>query len=183
MEMVNELDTATDLLNSALDRYTKACFRLRNCYRQGTIPKNPPPEFLDRVLQGSAHIGAYEVEIQYPKSIASWASNLTSVIRRRSINSLPEEILARIFSLVCTLNLCPRLAKYVYLASIKQPTFIKDPVILSHVCSHWRHIAINWGNLWSHIDLIPQQFLFTRRSTRAKTYLARAGQSLLDIHI
>ncbi|KAG8701727.1 hypothetical protein FRC11_011949, partial [Ceratobasidium sp. 423] len=36
---------------------------------------------------------------------------------------------------------------------------------------------------WSHIDLVPQQFRFARLSTRAKTYLARAGQSLLDIHI
>ncbi|KAL5638655.1 hypothetical protein ACGC1H_003123 [Rhizoctonia solani] len=78
---------------------------------------------------------------------------------------------------------CPRSTNYTHTPFFKQPTFIKHPVVLSHVCSHWRQIAVNSGNLWSHIDLVPHQFRLKRLLMRANTYLARAGQSPLEIHI
>ncbi|KEP46199.1 putative F-box-like domain protein, partial [Rhizoctonia solani 123E] len=183
MDMINELDVATQLLNDALDRYTKACSNIREHCQLGIRAEPFSPELTDRVLQELSLATSYETEIQYPKAVASWANNLTSATRGRSINSLPVEILVRIFTLVCTMRPCPRSTKYIHTPSFKQPTFIKNPVVLSHVCSHWRHIAINSGNLWSHIDLVPHQFHVKRLSMRANTYLARASQSLLEIHI
>ncbi|KAH7325187.1 hypothetical protein B0J17DRAFT_236443 [Rhizoctonia solani] len=99
--------------------------------------------------------------------------------RIRSVDSLPIETLTQIFVLVCSMHLCPRSASY----TSTQPKLMSNPVILSHVCSSWRHLAINSSSLWTHIDLIPGRLPADQLPTSIETYLARAGEKLLDIHI
>ncbi|KAL5638670.1 hypothetical protein ACGC1H_003134 [Rhizoctonia solani] len=107
------------------------------------------------------------------------ASNLMDSTRKITIDSLPAEILNRIFVLICTMHPCPWSAP-----DIKhQPKFTNKPVILSHVSSSWRRVAITSSSLWAHIDLDPSQFQAGQLPPRTTTYLARAGSRLLDIHI
>lgn len=62
-------------------------------------------------------------------------------------------------------------------------TVPKYPDSLSRVCTRWRQIAMDVPTLWSHIDLVT----FSSRSqgfeARAKAFAARAGSSLLDVHV
>ncbi|KAL5638674.1 hypothetical protein ACGC1H_003137 [Rhizoctonia solani] len=99
--------------------------------------------------------------------------------RVRPINSFPTEILTRVFVLACAMRPCS-----VSLSDFRDgPTFTNKPVIISHVCSYWRHIAITSTLLWTHIDLDLSQFEDGHLPPRVETYLERAGGQLLDIHI
>lgn len=56
------------------------------------------------------------------------------------ISSLPPEILAIIFSFLCWQSLG------------RDSGHNLAPIRLSHVCRHWREIALNQSLLWSHVD-------------------------------
>ena len=82
----------------------------------------------------------------------------------RSISSLPPELLAVIFEM----TLSKRRVQY------KLPF----EVILSHVSSLWRVVAITTPTLWTRIDI------YSSRSDCAATYLQRSGSELLlDIRV
>ncbi|KAH7344186.1 hypothetical protein B0J17DRAFT_645630 [Rhizoctonia solani] len=83
-----------------------------------------------------------------------------------SINQLPSELLAGIMQL--------RLEH----RHIKGPV-LRYPDVLSHVCSHWRQVAVHSRSLWSHIDISA----WATPGSRAMTFLNRAGPSLLSLHI
>ena len=81
-----------------------------------------------------------------------------------SISSLPPELLAVIFEIA----LSKRRVQY------KLPV----EVILSHVSSFWRVVAITTPALWTRIDI------YSSRSDCAANYLQRSGsQMLLDIRV
>lgn len=100
------------------------------------------------------------------------------------IHVLPPEIMTRIFQLVLDTQPC-------YFADQAQDSLKGSPIlypeILSHICSRWRHIAINSRVLWSHVDLVP----FNTRSSlpssrfiaRAAAFAARSGHSPLHVHV
>ncbi|CUA67884.1 Clustered mitochondria protein homolog [Rhizoctonia solani] len=180
--MTDELETATTLLSSALDRYSEVCSRLKDCYPPNTLP-NIPPEYTSRVLREFALVTTYETEIRHLKALFGRLNNSTELSGTRSIGSFPPEVLAHIFKIVCSTGPCPQSATYAYTTGYKPPLFNTDSITLSHVCSRWRQIAINTATMWSHIDLVPHQFQVTTLSERTNTYLARAGRTLLDIHL
>ncbi|KAL5638687.1 hypothetical protein ACGC1H_003144 [Rhizoctonia solani] len=180
--MAEELNTATNLLNYALDHYFKTCSNLRIHYRPGPNGRiDIPSKLTNRVVQEASLVVSYETEIQQSKATISRLHNFNGLRNVRSIFSLPREILARIFRTVCNMHLCPQSVAHVYSAS-KPPSFAMDLIILSHVCSHWREVAISLVDLWSHIDIEPNQFRIPGSLARVNAYLARSGP-LLDIHI
>ncbi|KAH7322250.1 hypothetical protein B0J17DRAFT_684124 [Rhizoctonia solani] len=69
------------------------------------------------------------------------------------------------------------------LKTSSKTTFLKDPVILSHVCSRWRRIAISTADLWSHIDINLAEINLLKTSARLNVYMGRSTHALLDIHI
>lgn len=51
-------------------------------------------------------------------------------------------------------------------------------VTISHVCAHWRHVALNSSALWSRIDLDDSS---RKMLERAHIYLERSGSNLIDV--
>ncbi|KEP50189.1 F-box-like protein, partial [Rhizoctonia solani 123E] len=64
--------------------------------------------------------------------------------RARPIDSLPDEILTQIFALACPMHI----STWSALGLIPQPS-TNNPVILTHVCSYWRRVAIAFSGLWA----------------------------------
>ncbi|KAH7325183.1 hypothetical protein B0J17DRAFT_682526 [Rhizoctonia solani] len=100
----------------------------------------------------------------------------------RSTRLLPPEILINVFYLLCNTQ-TPRCSSAAQLLDKASRPFFKQPIILSHVCSYWRHIAINLPLLWSHIDLFPDQYRDPILSARSETFAARSAHVPLDLHI
>lgn len=97
------------------------------------------------------------------------------------INSLPCEILTRIFRLICdSESFC---GEADHIESSERNGLPKYPDLLLSVCSHWRHILTTSHRVWSHIDLIPHHSLSKQFLARAQTYVARACRAPLEIHI
>ncbi|TEB39325.1 hypothetical protein FA13DRAFT_1770255 [Coprinellus micaceus] len=93
------------------------------------------------------------------------------------VNRLPTEILRHIFSFCLTV---PRLAGdgyYVY--EEERPS---TEVVLSHVCHHWRDIAVNDPLLWRSFRYKTPRW---KRNpiTRFSTYLERSAPTSMDLFI
>lgn len=162
IELIDELNTASSLLNLALERYMTACSALRNA--GCSIPR----ALLDRVSCESLLAASYETKIQHARVDISQAINYSSTVV--PISALPAEILYRVFHLVLGSSHC-------------RARFLLYPDILSHVCSRWRQVAIGSCKLWSHIDFPILPAFRKGRLARAEAFAARAGQLLLHVHI
>ncbi|KAI4525365.1 hypothetical protein K525DRAFT_191792 [Schizophyllum commune Loenen D] len=80
------------------------------------------------------------------------------------INELPPELLSHIFLETLPVQLCDA-----------RPHNRAAPLILSHVCRHWRDIAISLPSLWQRLCLTGCQSRHNHRRLRlAKTYMDRA---------
>lgn len=174
IRMINELGTASNLLDIAVERYLNACSALENY--------SISQEISDRITKEIVQVHSYETKIQQAKLAISRVRNRTPAIV--PINSLPLEILARIFRLVCGKSFCAESVDFEDLTESRLP---KYPDLLMSVCSRWRHILTCSREIWSHIDLVPHYIFnreFSRKAVdRAEVHAARAGQLPLEIHI
>lgn len=98
-----------------------------------------------------------------------------------SINALPPEILARIFTLACGSSCfsCSPLTVLGY--SLRQRP--KTLLALTRVCSDWREITINAPSLWSHIDIRRSRPGSNCMIPNASLWLERAQNMPLSVHI
>ncbi|KAB5590046.1 F-box-like domain containing protein [Ceratobasidium theobromae] len=182
-EMIAELDAAGNRLNTAIKRYLIACLTIQNYLQK-------------------ANAGTQELSIRAASELPSFASRESKIHRARQatgwirnqsptnvpINSLPPEILSRIFHLVLQLghHPCTNAFNRRHLPDQDTCLISKYPDLLTHVCSRWRQVAIGDSTLWSHIDITPVLSLGStgqKLIDRAKVYAARAGQLLLNIDI
>ncbi|CAE6538302.1 unnamed protein product [Rhizoctonia solani] len=94
------------------------------------------------------------------------------------INTLPPEILIRIFHLVlaqpCNLHL---------LVSNGEKYYSRCPDYLAQVCALWRRIVVPSCSLWCHIDLSLYYPCSEALVARAGAHAARAGELPLELHI
>lgn len=172
IKIIEELDAASNILQVALDRYLSVCSALKSCYTQINTASCVPRELSHRVTDEVLLAASYETRIKEAKVTLSLSSN--SFHNNVPINSLPDEILGRIFHLVLD----------------AQPSTIDgpQPLSLNHidictlVCSRWRRISVSLGTLWSHIELSPVKSK-KRSYDRAVVYVARAGHTPLSVHI
>ncbi|KAH7341291.1 hypothetical protein B0J17DRAFT_646018 [Rhizoctonia solani] len=166
VELVNELDDASNLLSSAVDRYVQACAAIPNHYEASC---STAKALLDSALAEIPKVPAYDEKLQQAKS-ALWRTRnqCPSLV---PINTLPFEILSHIFCLAWDCSL----------SADHRPNLVY-PSILLRVCSRWRQIAFGSPKLWSHIDvrtsLAPNLSL-----KRAKLFAAQSNQLSLDLHI
>ncbi|KAH7325169.1 hypothetical protein B0J17DRAFT_682422 [Rhizoctonia solani] len=114
-------------------------------------------------------------------------SHLFGLTRRDttlSLNVLPSEIIAHIFSFACNVraSACPAKIDSDNADRESHP-FPKEPVVLSHTCSYWQQITVNQASLWSHIDVYPARFHDPILLERSETYAARSAEHLLDVHV
>ncbi|KDN35358.1 hypothetical protein RSAG8_11632, partial [Rhizoctonia solani AG-8 WAC10335] len=127
-------------------------------------------EELNHVANGSLLVTPSETQ----STVASISTNQRA-IPPSPIHKLPSEVLASIMWTVVFNAPCCRMVNR---REAKSPVLCY-PDVLSHVCSHWRQVAIHSRSLWSHIDMpawcIP--------GSRAMSFLSRAGQLPLNLHL
>ncbi|KAH7332597.1 hypothetical protein B0J17DRAFT_771693 [Rhizoctonia solani] len=100
------------------------------------------------------------------------------LLGRTPINTLPVEILARIFNFVLVEPCCLENLPW-------EPNkhFLGYSDNLAQVCTLWRRIAVSSCSLWCHIDLSPYAPYSGKLITRAETYLNRAGRLPIELHV
>lgn len=168
---MEDLHIASSLLSVALERYLAACLVIANSYDPLDTVGSVPKAILGSVANELPLLASHETKIKQAKSIISQARNSSPSIV--PINSLPPEILARVFRLVLHMQSCyfdrPR----------KAVTYVGFAM---HTCSRWRRIATSASELWTHVDLTPhgrsRQLL-----ARASTFVARAASIPLHLHV
>lgn len=174
--MIEELQAASNLFATALERYLDACLAVRNCYLKGSRFESILREHSERVVTERLLATSYETKLKQAKAAISLAVNSSTTTT--TINSLPSEILARIFHLVSTANHCNiQLSDFRVKANCP-----RYPDYLSHVCSRWRQVAIGSCTLWSHIDIVPYHPPSQGFLNRGHACAARSGHMPLEIH-
>ncbi|CAE6441649.1 unnamed protein product [Rhizoctonia solani] len=175
--MAEQLRTAGDQLRIAWDNYFRVYSHLENDYTQieASGGGNLPLEITQQLNTELAFISSYEQKIREVKAIISGARNYSSGLA--PINTLPPEILSRIFHLAlpsdCGLHiLCYNKAYY-----------DRYPDYFAQVCTLWRRVAVSTRALWCHIDLLPHRPYSKGLVSRAKTHVERAGKLPIQLHI
>lgn len=181
--ILEELRTARDLLNAALNRYQAACSALADSYDPGNPLKAISQAISEVVPSELELIVSCEAKFQRIKATVRQTRNLIPSIV--PINVLPPNILAHIFDLVL-----PTETWYIWNDHVKTPFPLNYPETVSFVCTHWRRVAIDSHALWSqiYIDRDPPEELnrdMVARCllTRAETFADRAAAVPLSINI
>ncbi|CAE6477331.1 unnamed protein product [Rhizoctonia solani] len=174
--MPQELTVAGEQLSSALDRYAQVCRITRDaCINGGQLNNNP--DLVRSLEKEASDISSYFQRLGDARGAVQMArSTIPQII---PACALPTEILTHIFQLVLPDCLVQR-GYFGEISKIKYPMY---PDALAHVCSSWRQVAINSPSIWTHIDIALDHPLNRGLFSRAKAYVARAGQLPLEIHI
>ncbi|KAG8701573.1 hypothetical protein FRC11_012053, partial [Ceratobasidium sp. 423] len=176
--MIEELITSSGLLQEALNRYLRACVTIRKSCVTINGTKGFPRELSSRVAHEVDLLATYNSTLQQAKSAIGYARNSPPLA---VINSLPAEILARIFGfVVATESFIPEKPP---MTPPPSRVFPKYPDLLLRVCSYWRDVVYGSRGLWAHIDLSFDFALSPRLLPRAHVYAARANQSQLCIYL
>ncbi|CAE6369852.1 unnamed protein product [Rhizoctonia solani] len=102
------------------------------------------------------------------------------MIEPTSINSLPPEILTRIFYILISE---PCQLDPLIFDDERPAEYSRYPGCLTQVCTLWRKIAISSRLLWCHIDLSPNSPYVDDLVARADAHLACAGELPIELHI
>ncbi|CAE6443172.1 unnamed protein product [Rhizoctonia solani] len=166
IELVSELNEASDLLSSAIDRYMQACATILNYCEIGS---NTAKTLLDCALAEIPKVSAYDEKVQQAKATIWRTRNQSPNLA--PINTLPFEIMSYIFWLSwdCSLSTEHR----------PNPFY---PSVLLRVCSRWRQITLGSHKLWSHID-VHTNWAPNLTLRRAKLFASQSAQLPLDLHI
>ncbi|KEP47884.1 F-box-like domain protein [Rhizoctonia solani 123E] len=175
--MFIELKVARKRLEHALEQYLTACTTVRN-YAEHPMFSHTR-EHSARMASEMTAIVACQEKMDRAKKCISQAINHSPFVAR--VNSLPDEILARIFHIAIGLQPCFTDINDSELKNErKRVAFAQVPERLSHVCCRWRRLAFSLSTLWQHIDINMDA---TDALARAKARMTRTGRLLLDVHI
>lgn len=170
--MIDELQTSSNILKAALERYRNACLALKSQYELG----NTFSDFSEIVVNALQQIASYESKIDEIRKIVHTIRNRRSNIV--PISALPPELLSRIFLLARRTGPCC-LARGTALSECHPESLV--PIL--HVCSYWRSVALALPALWTHVDIAPYHKLNKRLLTFGKLFAANTGKAPLEIHI
>ncbi|KAG8714500.1 hypothetical protein FRC11_008218 [Ceratobasidium sp. 423] len=163
--MFEELKSAGDHLQVALERYFRACSNARDNSLQGAMSRNSPKEYSGKIEEAVALAEAYDTRMQAAKQAIRMARNNAFYIA--PINSLPSETLAQIL----------------YFVSRDDWSNVGYS---AQVCSRWRSISVNTRSLWTYIYYTPHPYshkAWANSLHRLELHISRAGPSPLDVHI
>ncbi|KAB5590439.1 F-box-like domain containing protein [Ceratobasidium theobromae] len=175
--MVQELEDATQLLESALERYTNTCLFTANIhnYNAPNEPHDIIQKSLDSINNVFSLVASYEKKLDYAKAVINQPRNSLRIV---PINSLPDELIARIFYLVLDTvsrhDMNPLIPD-----SGALPAHAKN---LLHVCSRWRRIAASSCALWRRINLVLSHPHLDELLAHAAISASFAGELPLDIY-
>ncbi|KAB5590376.1 F-box-like domain containing protein [Ceratobasidium theobromae] len=139
-------------------------------------------ELMKRINNQLHLVDFYQAQLHQAKaSLRTVANSSPTVV---PISVLPPEIMLRIFKFVIGAQpgIIGKGKDRLNIQSVSL-RFPKYPDLLSHVCSHWRQIALASPALWTYIDLAHHDLLGQKLVARAKAYITRAHQSPLDIRV
>ncbi|KAL5633442.1 hypothetical protein ACGC1H_003811 [Rhizoctonia solani] len=169
-------------LDIALDEYLDACLARTSQSSDETSPAETRTHLAnlshpyDLIENEYSRVSFFERQIHQAQAAIGISRN--SSWATVPINAIPIEVLGRIFWLVTQTDPC-RLDAW----SQGYERLPKYPVPLTHVCVHWRQIIIGAPSFWTHIDVTPLLCDNESLRNRIQTFVARTGDSLLDIHI
>ncbi|KAG8707934.1 hypothetical protein FRC11_006963 [Ceratobasidium sp. 423] len=179
---MDELLAASGLLRSALDRYIKACSTATKSYDPSSGKEAKQRTFMDRIMDELRVVATYEIDLRIARSTLTQCRNSAPVIA--PVNTLPSELLAQIFTLLCvsTRNCLTHNEGDMFNQGHPEGIRSYSPHTLSHVCSRWRQIALGSCILWSHIDIIASDQWCTKLLPRAELLGNRAKIMPLSLH-
>ncbi|KAL5633437.1 hypothetical protein ACGC1H_003806 [Rhizoctonia solani] len=170
--MDDRLQCAGHQLEVALNRYLEASITTQ-ASPSGQITNVPRAQTL-ALVEYLPELTGFERKVQRARATIGIARNNSTVVV--PIHRLSPELIARIFYHVVSSEIC-------MLKHDGKGQLPRRSINLSHVCTHWRQIAITSPNLWSHIDVSPSILKNERSLSRTQTFLLRTGQLSLDLHI
>ncbi|TFK69760.1 hypothetical protein BDN72DRAFT_897056 [Pluteus cervinus] len=88
------------------------------------------------------------------------------------ISTLPVELLQEIFAFSMTIKPSPRIRPSIPLEERNPPVFQATALILTWVCSQWRHIALSLPELWGTMSIYAPKSYCVQL---VKLYLSRSG--------
>jgi hypothetical protein len=163
--MAQWLSSVDDVLYKG-DNYVEACRRLFE-----SVPKDRSPSELlqySRIDRSIPALAALDEKLKAASTILRSLKSPTSV--KGPIRVLPIDILRRIFIIgsAVPLNWAPT-----------QAALCRFPVLVSHVCLHWRDMALQLESIWAYL-----YFGSTKSQLRTtNTLLDRTGNSSLHIFL
>ncbi|CEL55885.1 hypothetical protein RSOLAG1IB_01897 [Rhizoctonia solani AG-1 IB] len=172
--LMEELRSASDLLESAIIKYTEACAAIFNSYDpSGDTTGN----FVDSVVAEAGRALLYESKFQSAMALMYRVRNQHPSFV--PISALPPEVMSRIFWFAQ--RCC--LPKNKLARKAEAENNLIYPETAMETCYRWREIVLASRDLWSHIDINlssgPEGVVFSR----ALAFSARSNRVLVDLHI
>ncbi|KAG8796305.1 hypothetical protein FRC12_000720 [Ceratobasidium sp. 428] len=173
--------SARDRLHQAFQEFTEASQSLNDVrVERFRHPVNPQVRkaVSDEIDEEMLNLSIFRSRVDSVKAALSYSRNTSMALA--AINKLPVEVLGTMFSLVqryCVHD--------IIIEQLPQPSISQLADVISRVCTHWRKIALNTRELWSHIDLAVNggHALFERLHDRAKLWLERARGCPHHLHM
>lgn len=169
--MLDELQTASDLFQVALDRYLNACLAIEHFYiKTGLISRLSNP-IGSRLVDELSLMLAFETKIHQSKlAIIRTVNRSPDVV---PISKLPNDILVDIFQqLVNSVN---------GLTHVHGRAIPEYPLLLSRVCVHWRQVTFGSPSLWSCIRINTRFRKDKRLVGYTNFHGLQAKRALMDI--
>ncbi|CAE6467278.1 unnamed protein product [Rhizoctonia solani] len=172
--LIDELKNASNLLASAMHRYTEACAAILKHFEPSG---NSAQDLLESVLEECSRAFEYEGKLQQAMALMYRVRNQSPSFVPISV--LPPEVFSRIF--LFSERCC--LPGSRWKRGVQPNTHLVHPEVALEVCYHWRQIVLASHELWSHIDIDTTSGSQGRFFSRALEFAAKSNQVRLDLHI
>ncbi|KAF8753469.1 F-box-like [Rhizoctonia solani] len=179
--MIDELNLASFLLDSALDRYLKACSNVRDYYLKCESFSAVPSVLSQRVASEASIVSGLGHKLQAARATINWTRNCSNHLV--PVNALPPELLSNIFQYALGPDNIGNMHRHPRLNRANNTRNTISSEVLSHVCTYWRKVALSSPHLWTRIDLSPCRAVSASLLPRSESFAVRAGGMPLDIYI
>ncbi|KAG8766852.1 hypothetical protein FRC12_006618 [Ceratobasidium sp. 428] len=172
--------SSRDHLHQAFQGFIKASQSLNDArVERLRYPVNPQVREMisDEIDQEALNLSTLRSGVDSAKVALLYSRNTSMALA--PINNLPVEVLGFIFSLAQ-----PYCVHDIVVQELPWSSTSQLVDIVSMVCAHWRKIALNTRELWSHIDLVINRdhALSNTLHYRAKLWLERVRDYPLHLH-
>ncbi|KAF8677739.1 hypothetical protein RHS04_06076 [Rhizoctonia solani] len=174
---MNRLHQASKSLDEALENYSRICSDLTKRYQFCNAGDYVFKRLLDNVTHQLQRNEAklYDIQSRFDRSKGS-------VLASPQADSLPEEVLFRIFYFVLKARpTFPETFRGIGDTPLVEPG--SDHLAITQTCSRWRLVAVNSKILWTHIDISPFSPFLPQFLSRAEACARWSGDLALHLRI
>ncbi|KAL5633488.1 hypothetical protein ACGC1H_003850 [Rhizoctonia solani] len=171
--MLDEFRVASDLLQIALNRYLNACLAIEHSHTKTHL--QPGPQNLTGLILVNELplISTFEAALRQSKITILHSINQSPDLV--PISKLPTDILIHIFQKLVDITHG--------IANFDGKVVSDYPLVLSHVCTHWRQAVFDSPSLWSHVSISPKIKEDRRLLAYANFHKIRTKEGLVDLSI